>query len=207
MSKNKKPKYALILIFATIIGYLGMDASVQNSKLESQSTSYTEYILAGFTSFEEMSKSVDVIIKVAINQRLGKVEDFGADGIPDYSGQEGLPIQLTSAEVTSVLKGDRDLEGESITLSQLFFHDQTSKEFSDNDLIPGKEYLIFANLRDLNPGLPFTGPVFSPIATGQGIFEFLQNGKVKARRGGIWPDIFGPSGEREIHPSDLVERR
>ncbi|MEI9907650.1 MAG: hypothetical protein WDO06_06985 [Actinomycetota bacterium] len=124
--------------------------------------------------------------------------DFGKDGLPDYKGQPGLPVELVSAVVDDVLRGDRRLVGKSIVIRQPVISKSNEAETASDRVTRDKEYVIIASEVVPNPGVGTSPRAWIPVGSGQGIFDVNSDGTLSVRRPGVWPGIFGEDGSLRV---------
>lgn len=174
-----------------------------NSIFTDGSRNKSEFALVGFDSYQKMVNATDATLKVTILSEPKYYLDFGKDGKQDYPDQPGVPVIHTLVRIDQVLRGDKTLENDIVTLAQLDFSDESSTEFKDNNLQKSKQYVVFVVKNVSNPGVGDSEVVWSPISSGQGIFTIDVDGNLSARRAGIWPEFFGADGSKTIHISKL----
>ncbi len=162
-----------------------------------------EYSLVGYRTFGEMVNATDAVLKITALSVPKEYVDLGSDGEPDFQGDVGVPIQHIEVHVDKVIRGNNEMENQEITLSQLVFDNKDSVDFSNNQLLVGHKYIIFAKKNRSNPGVGGNLEVWTPVHSGQGIFEIGSDGKFGVRQIGIWPDLFGGNGQFRLTEKDL----
>jgi len=142
----------------------------------------------GYSSVAELLEANGLTLVVRPIGDPQSYVDYGADGKPDFEGQAGLPTELIVCTVTSVLRGDPGLLGQSVVVSQPSpdVRDAGGSRESDR-LSTGNSYVIVASERRLNPGVgDGSGPVLVPAPWGYGVYDDLGNGLVAPRVSGLF---------------------
>ncbi len=123
-----------------------------------------------------------------------KYVSFGAEGRPDYDGQPGVPVELVSAVVIDVLRGDPALKGTTISISQQSAFSGTSADRTS----VGNRYVLVVRKVTSNPGVGDGGTVWVPAPNGQGLFDLNSDGSISVRKVGLFPEIFGKDGTAQV---------
>lgn len=152
----------------------------------------------GYLSFSDLLTATDATLQVTITSTSVKYFDFGKDGRPDYDGQQGVPVELVSAVVDDVLRGDPALKGASIFISQPSSFGSNHAETAIDRISRGGRYVIVASEVVSNPGVGTSPTGWVPAGSGQGVFDVNPDGSLSVRRAGVWPEIFGKDGTRRV---------
>lgn len=152
----------------------------------------------GYLTYSDLLTATDATLQVTVTSSPLQYLDFGKDGLPDYEGQPGLPVELVSAVVDDVLRGDSALKGKSIILRQPSFSGSNQAETAVDRISRGGHYVIVASEIVPNPGVGTSSNVWIPVGSGQGIFDVNSDGSLSVRRPGVWPEIFGKDGSLRV---------
>lgn len=152
----------------------------------------------GYLSFHDLLAATNATLQVTVTSPPTMYIDFGADGRPDYDGQPGLPVELVSATVNEVLRGNPSLKGASIFVSQPSSLRPTRNGTAVDRIVFGSRYVIVASDVVPNPGVGTSPTVWVPAGSGQGIFDINSDGSLSVRKAGVWPEIFGKNGSLRV---------
>lgn len=152
----------------------------------------------GYLSYSDLLAATDATLQVTVTSSPLLYLDFGKDGLPDYKGQPGLPVELVSADVDDVLRGDPALKGKSIILRQPSSSRSNQSETAVDRMSRGGRFVIVASEVVPNPGVGTSPKVWIPVGSGQGIFDVNSDGSLSVRRSGVWPEIFGKDGSLRV---------
>lgn len=148
----------------------------------------------GYPTFADMLADTDATLMVRVISKPAKYDDFGADGQPDHGDDRGMPVELVSAVVTDVLRGDPALKGTIISISQQSTFTGTSADRTSL----GSRYVIVAIKATPNPGVGDDDTVWVPVPLGLGLFDVNPDGSISVRRAGVFPEIFGKGGTAQV---------
>lgn len=152
----------------------------------------------GYLSFSDLLAATDATLQVTITSTSVKYFDFGKDGRPDYDGQQGVPVELVSAVVDDVLRGDPALKGASIFIRQPSSSGSHQVETAVEQVGRGRRYVIVASEVVSNPGVGTSPTGWVPVGLGQGVFDVSPDGSFSVRKAGVWPEIFGKDGSLRV---------
>ncbi len=152
----------------------------------------------GYSSYSDLLAATDATLKVTVTSSPLQYLDFGRDGLPDYEGQPGLPVELVSAVVDDVLRGDPALKGKSVVIRQPSTSRSNPAETAVDRMSRGGHYVVVASEVAPNPGVGTNANVWIPVGSGQGIFDVNSDGSLSVRRSGVWPEIFGKDGSLRV---------
>lgn len=195
--KTNRKLFTFILTLAVVGSAAGLWLNSQPSDVPINSTMILGAPV-GYLTFGELLSATDATLQVTITSNPVKYLDFGEDGRPDYYGQPGVPVELVSAVVEDVLRGDQTLKGKSIFISQLSSFGSNNGEAAINRVDPGGRYVIIASENVGNPGVGTSPTAWVYVGSGQGIFDINSDGSLSVRRAGVWPEIFGENGTLRV---------
>jgi hypothetical protein len=139
----------------------------------------------GYLTFAEMLAATDATLSVTVTSEPTKYVDFGADRRPDFAGDKGVPVELVSAIVIDVLRGDPHLKGTTISISQPSAISPTDIATSAERTSLRNRYVIVARKVTPNPGVGDGTAVWVPAGSGQGLFDVNSDGSISVRKVGV----------------------
>ena len=188
-----------IFSFSLVVGGIGAGLwlNMHPGDIPTQST-VTLGVPVGYLSYSDLLAATDATLQVTVTSSPLQYLDFGKDGLPDYVGQPGLPVELVSAVVDKVLRGDPALKGKSIILRQPPSSRSSQDETAADRMGRGGHFVVVASEVVPNPGVGTSARVWIPVGAGQGIFDVNPDGSLSIRRPGVWPEIFGKDGSLRV---------
>lgn len=195
----KTDRKLFTFILSLVIGgtAVGLWLNAHPGDIPTRST-VTLSVPVGYLSYSDLLAATDATLQVTVTSSPTQYLDFGKDGRPDYDGQPGLPVELVSAVVDDVLRGDPALKGKSIILRQPSSSRSNHAETAIDRISRGGRYVIVASEVVSNPGVGTSPTGWVPAGSGQGVFDVNPDGSLSVRRAGVWPEIFGKDGSLRV---------